>query len=129
MTRQQAILRAATAAVAVLLVSGCWRRAPTSAQTRLSRVTIEVSNHHWSTVVVYAVVNDQRMRMGEVNTGSTTSLVTPPGLDPGVVDFGLVVDPIGSSETYRTGTLNVRGGNRILLTVENDIRNSSYRIR
>jgi len=128
MTRMQATFRAAAVVVGVLHMSACWKRPTRASESRVSRVTVEVANHHWSTVVIYAVINAQNVRLGEVNTGERTTLTTPPGVDPGAADFRILVDPIGSGETYNTGPLHVLSGNRVLLTVENDIRNSTYRI-
>ena len=130
MVKPQTSRQAAAVLLAVLVMAGCFKR-PSRGEAAAEvtrRVTIEVENNHWATVVVYAVVNGQSIRMGEVNTGTTTSMLTPPGIDPTVVDFRLRADPIGQREIYTSGSIPVYGGGTVLLTVENDIRNSRIRI-
>jgi hypothetical protein len=111
------------------VAAGCFKRPSRGAASAAAsrQVTVEVENNHWSTVVIYAVINGQEMRIGEVNTGMTASLRTPVGVDPSVVDFRIRVVPMGR-EAFQTGALGVYGGSRVLLTVENDIRHTRVRI-
>jgi len=123
-------VRMAVVLLVAITAAGCFKRPSRNAGAASAsrQIAIEVENNHWSTVVVYAVVNGQSIRMGQVNTGATTELHTPVGVDPSVVDFRIRVDPIGEREIFESRSLSVHGNSRVLLTVENDIRNSRVRI-
>jgi hypothetical protein len=125
-----ATVRTAVVLLAVITAAGCFRRPSRNAAAASAsrQIPVEVENNHWATVVVYVVVNGQGIRIGEVNTGATTVLRTPVGVDPSVVDFRIRVDPIGEREIFESRSLSVHGGSRVLLTVENDIRNSRIRV-
>jgi len=122
--------RVAMLLLALVFMSACFRnsasRGPGGSSSR--RIAVEVENNHWATVVVYALINGQRIRMGEVHTGTTIELMTPIGVDPSVVDFRIRVDPIGEREVFDSGSISVQLGDRVLITVENDIRSSRIRI-
>lgn len=126
----RAVGRTTLVLLLAMSASSCLKRQSRNAASGSSsrQLAVEVENNHWATVVVYAVVNGQSIRMGTVNTGATTLLMTPVGIDPSVVDFRLRVDPIGEREVFNSGALAVHEGSRVLLTVENDIRNSRIRI-
>ncbi|HUF70548.1 MAG TPA: hypothetical protein VMM79_18005 [Longimicrobiales bacterium] len=113
-----------------LMTASCFGRPSRNAAAMAAarRITVEVENNHWSTVVIYAVINGQTVRLGEVDTGVTRALLTPAGVDPSIVQLRLRVDPIGRREIYQSGSFWVHGGSRVLLTVENDLRASSVRI-
>jgi hypothetical protein len=114
----------------VLTTASCFGRPSRNAAAVAAarRITVEVENNHWSTVVIYAVINGQTIRLGEVDTGVTLDLLTPVGVDPSIVELRLRVDPIGRREVFQSGSFWVHGGTRVRLKVENDLRATSIRI-
>lgn len=118
----------ALAALVIVGFSGCAKasKPPAEPQPAYGPVVVDVANHNWNTVVVYAYSDGLTQRLGEVNTGSTVSMDTPAGMDPESTDFQLIVDPIGSLQVYRTGRIQVNPGDVVKLDVENDLNLSSY---
>lgn len=89
-------------------------------------VNVDVENHHWGTVVVYALTHGQRVRLGEVATGTRRNLKTPAGLSPEISNFRLHIDPVGSRQTYTTPNIPLGLGHTVHLRVENYLRHSTY---
>jgi len=116
------------AALVIVGFSGCARAAkpPGEPKPAYGPVVVDVENNNWNTVVVYAYAHGQLQRLGEVSTGTAAELDTPVGTDPTATDFQLIVHPIGSRQTYRTGRILVSPGDRVRLQIENDLNLSTF---
>ena len=92
-------------------------------------VTVAVTNHNWQEIVVYAIVGSSRQRLGTVPAVKHATFQLPTGLMafPGTVN--LLLDPIGSRSTFRTGAIAVGSGQQIRLTVENQITLTNWTVQ
>jgi hypothetical protein len=92
-------------------------------------VTVAVTNHNWQEIVVYAIVGSSRQRLGTVPAVKQATFQLPTGLMafPGTVN--LLLDPIGSRSTFRTGAIAVGSGQQIRLTVENQLTLSNWTVQ
>lgn len=91
-------------------------------------VTVHVDNHNWQDVDVYALHDGMRYRLGMVTSMSGQNFRVPLGVLTQTGDFRLLVDPIGSNQSYVTDPLLVSPGQQIKWSVENHLSLSSYRI-
>lgn len=90
-------------------------------------ITLHVTNHNWADVVIYILPSGSRIRLGSVVTGQQVDFVLPPDYTPNGA-MSLLVDPIGSRETFRTGTILVSPGQRVHLVIENQLSTSNWSI-
>jgi hypothetical protein len=92
-------------------------------------VTLNVDNHNWSDIVVYALVDGTRHRLGSVTATQKATLRLPQTVmsSPGAVE--LVLDPLGSRATFRTGTIQLVMGKELVLVVENELRMTTWRVQ
>ena len=91
-------------------------------------VYVEVSNHNWMDVVVYAVGYGQTIRLGSVTTGLDQRFRLPASM---LVQSGalyLEAHPVGSDEVHRSDPINVNPGGRVYWSLENQLGLSSYRV-
>jgi hypothetical protein len=122
----------ASVLVLALLAGGCvWpfgkKNEDPMEESAPEPITLHVTNHNWSDVVIYALPSGSRVRLGSVVTGQEAEFVLPVNYAPnGVVS--LLVDPIGSRETFRTGNILVSPGQQVELTVENHLSTSSWSV-
>lgn len=115
--------------VAVLLAAGCANARPaTGPQPAETKTTVQVTNHNWSDMVVYAVHNGLRVRLGMVTSMSSRRMAVPRNLALATGDFRLAVDPIGSSQGFVTQPLQIRPGSRIEFNIQNNLPISSYSV-
>ena len=92
-------------------------------------VNVEVLNDNWLEVTVYAVVNAQRLRLGNVGTGNERTFVLPPAI-AGHPDLRFLIDPVGSARTYLTETvLVIPGEQSIVIRVANNLSFSTVIVR
>jgi len=91
--------------------------------------TVEVTNHNWQDVVVYAIHPSQRVRLGLVVSMATVQLRIPATALGGDGMLRLVADPIGSNRPFTTERILVDPGARIELNVANSLALSSYAVR
>jgi hypothetical protein len=119
------------AAVLFLAAAGCsptgHRSAAASPQPEM-RTVVDVRNHHWSDMVIYAVQSDHRQRLGLVNSMSAARLTFPPALDGTGTKVRLLADPIGANEQFSTDPIRVSPGQRVEFTIENHLAISNYAI-
>src|SRR5688572_8998243 len=66
-------------------------------------VTLQVENRNWNDIVIYALVNGSRTRVGNVGATRSTTIRLPQSLMPSSSLLELVLDPLGSRTTFRTG--------------------------
>jgi hypothetical protein len=111
-------------AILVLLACGGKRQAAV-APAPLEKIAVKVTNHHFLDVVVYAVCEGQRTRIGVASgSGSTRMNVPRRLLGPGQ-EVQLIGDAIGSEERAVTETIIVQPGQFIELLLESKLARSS----
>lgn len=91
--------------------------------------TVEVTNHNWQDVVVYALHATRRVRLGTVVSMSTERFELSSTTLGTAGSVQLLADPIGSPRPYRTEQILVNPGGRIELKVANSLALSSYAVR
>jgi hypothetical protein len=91
-------------------------------------IAVEVTNHNWADVVVYAVSYGNRVRLGSVTTGLDQRFRLPKTVNVASGGFHLEAHPVGSHEIYRSEPIMVSPGGRIIWSLENQLGLSSYRI-
>lgn len=124
-TRPGALARALP--LLLLLLSGCILFARGKRGDTPEDVALHVTNHNWSTVVLFAVHGGMRVRLGDVTTGSEADMIIPRDLAiTGAIS--LQVHAIGSGRDYATGPIQVRPGQEIELRVENSLVQTSWSV-
>jgi hypothetical protein len=92
-------------------------------------VTLEIENNNWQDVVIYALVDGTRTRLGSVGAANRTKLEIPLGAMRLPGNMTLLLDPLGSRATYRAGPMSVSFGNLVRLKVENELRLTSWTVQ
>ncbi|MQA91711.1 MAG: hypothetical protein GEU90_16065 [Gemmatimonas sp.] len=131
----KAIARFTAVTAVVFLVGGC---AATGGSQRASsngplppdarKTTVEVENHNWSDMVVYAVRYTSRVRLGMVTSMEKREFKVPSSFSLGVGGLELVAEAIGSRERYLTGPINLNQGQRVELRLENQLPISTWSV-
>jgi hypothetical protein len=91
-------------------------------------VDLQVQNHHWRDLTLYAIHDGQRSRIGTVTAVSTAVFTLPAHLLAANGEMRFVADAIGSQDTVTTERLIVRPGQRVGWTLESDLARSSVAI-
>jgi hypothetical protein len=124
--------RPAVAAIAMTaLLMACsssrseWRE---SGRAQDDAVQIEVTNNNWSDMTVYVWHGSTRRRLGMVTTGNTGRFGLPAHLAL-ANRLRLEAHPIGGGRSYRSDPIQVHGGERVILSIENHVAVSSLWIR
>src|SRR6185436_4614926 len=73
-------------------------------------VMLQVENRNWNDIVIYALVNGSRTRVGNVGATRSATIRLPHSLMPNSSMLELVLDPLGSRTTFRTGGILVNSG-------------------
>jgi hypothetical protein len=94
---------------------------------RAPETRLRVTNHNWSLIVVYALVDARSVRLGQVETGRTLALALPASAHVSA-EVELVADVFASGAEYRTGPLLIEPGALIELVVENELALSHVRV-
>lgn len=122
---------AAFALVVVLGGAGC---AASGGPQRVSSVAarpdavVRVANHNWADMNVYLLRSGQKLRLGTV-TAMQTALFRLARTDQHVGQkLQLLVDPIGSTQTYTTHSFTVQPGQEVDFTIQNHLPTSSLAI-
>ena len=89
---------------------------------------VEVHNNNWSDMVIYAVQNSHRMRLGMVTSMNTRSFDLPRYVGTSSGDLYLLARPIGSGEEFEMGPIHVSRGQWVELRLENHIRISNWAV-
>lgn len=121
---------AGIALAAVLALAACAHRAPYATEdfARDAGVRVEVANHNWMDLTIYAVSSGNRMRLGTVTTGSVQRYAVPRSLNIRSGDFRLEAHPVGSSEVHRSDPILVNPGGIVFWSLENQLGLSSLRV-
>ena len=97
--------------------------APAVAPSRQG-AAVKVESHSWTDVSVFAERRGVRTRLGTVVAMRTTTLRLP-GWLLGDVPIAFVVDPVGGAAVQVSDAVVVRPGQRVLLTLEQELALSS----
>jgi hypothetical protein len=90
---------------------------------------VEVTNHNWADVTVYAVHLGTRTRLGTVVSMTTRTFRLPDRARLTDGALRLMASPIGSNRTHLTDLILVDAGDRIEWNLENSLVLSSYMVR
>jgi hypothetical protein len=90
--------------------------------------TVEVSNHNWADVTIYAVRSGLRVRLGTVRSMHTSTFRLPDAMLSVAGLVRLVAAPIGSTRTHSTDGIVVNQGERIQWRLENALSQSNYSV-
>lgn len=92
------------------------------------RTTVRVENNNWSNMTVYLLRGTTRYRLGMVTSMTSRVFRVPPSLMGGVSDVRLMVDPLGSHQTFTTPNIQVNPGEEIEFNVQNHLAISSVSV-
>jgi hypothetical protein len=90
--------------------------------------TLQVVNHNWSDIVIYAQVGGTRTRLGDVTASGRATMTLPVSVLTSSGVLQLILDPLGSRATFRTGQILVNGGQQVRLQIENELRLTSWTV-
>lgn len=123
--------RAWTAFAAITLLTGCAspHASPSELASGNRRVTIQIENHNWQDVAVWAVADGTRIRLGTVTTATTQRFSLPATIANRVNDFRLEGHRIGSNDSFLSEPFMVSPGTRLVWKLENQIALSSQFIQ
>jgi hypothetical protein len=121
--------RLLTVGLLMVATTGCFGKKKSNSPPVYQRITLEVVNNNWQDIVIYAIVGNTRQRLGSVPAVKQTTLELPSGLValPGSVQ--LLLDPLGSRATYRTGMISIGLGQQIRLVVENQLSLTNWTVQ
>jgi hypothetical protein len=91
-------------------------------------IPVQVQNHNWEDMVIYAVRNSTRSRLGQVTSMSTVRFLIPRTFMGTGTDIRLLADPIGSSQVFLTDALLLSPGVQIDFYIENHLPASSWTV-
>jgi hypothetical protein len=118
-----------TAAIAVMLCSGCPKHPPANASPDAAgEIALIVENHHWSDVIVWVVHEGVAERIGTAPAVKTSSFFIP---NRKLGNSGLIQlrgRPVGSPEYHTTESFLIRAGQEIQWTLESDLTRSSVAV-
>ena len=93
-------------------------------------ITVRVENNNWADVRVYATTRSgARERLGTVNSFTTARFTLARWVSPSNNEIQLVAFPIGSRETFGTGSIVVSPGEVIVWHIENNSALSTIRVQ
>lgn len=116
-------------AAALVAVSACSSNAhPNTSPAIDGPDFVFVRNNNWLRVNVFAVRGGARFRLGDVEGNDKAFLRVPRGAAvDGTVQ--LLIDPIGSRETFLTEPIAVGRGGQVDFTVASTLQMSSYMVK
>lgn len=124
-----------TSLLALTLVGAAVTGSPLAAQEARADTTdkeppvrtasVQVANHNWLDMHIYAVRNGTLYSLGVVTGLSGDTLTVPASaLTPGA-DFEILADPIGGASAYVSPRLVVTPGDVVKLSIENHLATSA----
>jgi len=121
----------AAIAALVFVASGCatQQNVPAGpAPPRAERATVEVTNHNWSDMVIYAESSGKRVRLGHVISMASEVFRIPGAFASTVASLRLVASPIGSNSQFATTPVEVWPGQTVEFRIENQIGISTIQV-
>ena len=91
-------------------------------------VSIEVENHNWLDVVVYAVHGGQRTRLLTAPAASSVSATLPPHVLAQQGEMHLLAHAVGNPNKFLSERIFARSGMTISWTLETDLKRSSLAV-
>jgi hypothetical protein len=91
-------------------------------------MTVQVQNHNWSDMVVYAVRYTSRVRLGMVTSMNSRKFKVPNSVAVSTGGLELVAEAIGSQEQFVTGPINVQSGQLVELKLQNQLPISTWSV-
>jgi hypothetical protein len=122
------ILRIALATIGVAAsLAGCSpkRGAPAAPAPIEKKIRLEIDNHHYLDVTVYAVHDGQLTRLGVAGGSAHTELVLPARLLGAGRELRLYGDPIGSSDRAVSDVIVVQPGQYLEWELEPGLERST----
>ena len=123
-------------AVHLLLVCGllaadlaCSRHRQLGPPSEEESVVLVVDNRNWQDVVIYAVHDGSRSRLGMVVAARTASFTLAPSYVTKGGDLFFIADPVGATRTYTSERVVVQHGQYIEWTLESALERSSLLVR
>ncbi|HJU64365.1 MAG TPA: hypothetical protein VJ596_01750 [Gemmatimonadaceae bacterium] len=91
--------------------------------------TLRVQSNHWSDLIVYAVQDGIRTRLGTVTSSSTATFIVPPKLTESGRQFQLEGTPVGQRSTViRMEPITLQPGMNAHWTVNTTFETSQFRM-
>ena len=113
----------------VVLLVGCSRPRQVPAASEENDVVLVVDNRNWQDVVVYAVHDGSRSRLGLVVATRTATFTLAPTYVTKGGDLYFVADPVGATRSYSSERVVVQRGQYIEWTLESGLERSSLLVR
>lgn len=118
------------AALISLAAGGCaWGTRQTTPTPGTAPAYVQVSNHNWLDMDVYAAGAGGRTRLGTVTTGQTVKYRLPRTYLAGTGVLYLIADPVGSPYVYTSSGILVDPGATVDWRLENNLALSSYSVK
>ncbi len=92
------------------------------------QVFVDVENYNWADIVVYAVRNGARTRLGMVTSMGRERFALPSSVVMASPSLQLVADPIGGGAPYVFPAVTVQRGQRVEVRLENNLGLSSVSV-
>lgn len=134
-TSMNSIRRCAPFLAMIVIVGGCaangssyWTSNDEPLTALEDQTTIQVENNNWSDMVVYVLLHQTRMRLGMVNSMTTTNFRLPRGIAASSGSFRIIAEPIGSRSRYVSEPISLFPGQRLELRLQNALPISSWSI-
>jgi hypothetical protein len=117
-------------AVLVLAVSpvACGRHHATGTVNPRLEWLLQVESHHYRDLTISVIHDGQRTPVGTVTAAQTTSFTLSPTLLGQNGEIRLYADPLGGVDTFTSETIRLQPGQRVVWTLESQLRRSSIAV-
>ncbi|HVD32567.1 MAG TPA: hypothetical protein VNC19_03240 [Gemmatimonadales bacterium] len=124
--RLPSLALAAVVVVVVASLAGCsHKRGPAVVPDPAEKIRLEIENHHYLDVTVYAVHDGQLTRLGVAGGSAHTEIMLPARLLGAGRELRLYGDPIGSSDRAVSDVIVVQPGQYIEWLLEPGLERST----
>ena len=111
------------------VLTSCARPGQLTPESDDESVVLMVDNRNWQDVVVYAVHDGSRSRLGLVVAARTASFTLAPSYVTKGGDLYFIADPVGTTRSYSSERVVVQRGQYIEWTLESGLERSSLLVR
>lgn len=98
------------------------------ASDRPETATVQVQNHNWSDMHLYVFAGGQRFSLGLVTSNTDRGFELPRSALSSARNMIFIADPIGSVVAYVSDEVYVQPGDRVELTLQNNLAHSSISV-